>query len=98
MTKLYVSTDVDVTLTVGSTLAISDISSISITLSRVEGAESVTFTSASGAAIIGASNIVLRIPRTSITVAGTYAIRITYVEPGGAVRGPYLDIENLVFN
>lgn len=80
--KLYVETDIDITITLAGIMA-ADIVSGVVTLTS--NAASKTF---SGASVeIGATNITLKITSTDISVAGIYTVKITVTDTGGSVRG-----------
>jgi hypothetical protein len=96
--KLYINTDVAITLTPGTGFVMADVVSASITLSRSGGAETLTLTSAGGAITLGASTMTVKIPDTGgITAAGVYNIRITFVDASGNIRGLTPDAETLTF-
>ena len=97
--KLYVNTDVAITLTPGTGFVMADVFSASVTLTRAGGGESFTLTSSGGQITLGASTMTLNIPDSSgITYPGTYLIKITMVDSGGNIRGLTPDTEYLIFN
>ena len=98
MTKLYINTDVAITLTPGTGFVMADVVSASVTFTRAGGTETLTLTSAGGQITLGASTMTVNIPDSSgISVAGVYLLRLTFVDVFGNIRGLTPDIETLRF-
>ena len=98
MTKLYINTDAWVTLTPGDGFVMADVSSATVVFTNAETGDILTLTSVSGAIVIGASNMTVKIPDSSgITVAGVYILRITIVDTSGNIRGLTPDVASLRF-
>lgn len=85
--KLYVGRDVTFTLTIGTGFVIGDIVSMDFTLAMVDGSNSVTLTSGSGAVTVGVSSITVDLPKTAITVPGVYVARASFTDANSKVRG-----------
>ena len=93
MAKLYVNTDIDILITIGSGLDIDDIVSMSITLTKAGESAGKTF-----AGILGGSGVTLKIPDvTGITEAGVYLVKILFTDSEGNIRGLTPTPEYLTF-
>ena len=97
MTRLYIASDVDVTLTIGTGFVIADVVTFTFQLVKSDGTATITLTSAGGAVAIGATNIVVSIPDSSITTAGTYLIRCSFTDSGGNINACEPSTEYLTF-
>jgi len=93
--KLYVLTDIDITIIISSGFTISDIVQMTVTLTK--GSEVKTYTKADGDITLGEATATLKIPRTDITETGHYEIRATFTDSGGKVRGLNTNPEWLIF-
>jgi|GEM_PF-6723970 len=85
--KLYINTDIDIPITIGTGLVIADIVSLTVNLTKAGATDGgVTF---SGDAIdIGVTTITLSIPDSGgITVPGVYNIKILFTDSAGNIRG-----------
>lgn len=95
--KLYINTDVSIPINIGTGLVISDIISMTVTLTRVGDASGVTFSSPN--IVMTVDSITLNIPDTGgISLPGAYAIKILFVDGSGNVRGLTATPEYLLFN
>jgi len=84
--KLYINTDIDIPITIGTGLVIGNIVSMSVTLAKAGTTTSVTFSGA--AVVIGASSVVVSIPDTGgISEPGVYNIKILFTDAEGNIRG-----------
>ena len=72
--KVYIASDVDVTLTITSGFTVSDIDDLSLTLTK--GATVITKTLGAGELAISGSGVVGVIDRTDVTEAGYYDISL----------------------
>lgn len=96
MTKLYINTDIDITINIGTGFLISDVASMAVTLTK-SGAT--TGTEFSGAAVIvGVSDVTLKIPDTEgITSPGVYYLKILMTDTSGNIRGLTPTPDHLTF-
>ncbi len=96
MTKLYINTDITMTITIGTGFVIGDVVSMSVTLTKANTGAAVTFTGAN--VVVGASTVTLTIPDTSgITVAGVYNVKVLFTDSSGNIRGLTPTPEYLTF-
>lgn len=93
MTKLYINTDVSITLTPSSGFTMEDVVSASVTFRLTDSDLSLTVTPT-----LGVSSMTANIPDTEgISTAGIYTLRVTFVDSDGNVRGLTPDPEYLIF-
>ena len=99
MTKVYINTDVWITLTPGDGFTMADVVSASITFTQANGSGTLTLTSSGGGIVLGASTMTVKIPDSSgITSAGVYNLRITFVDTSGNLRGlEPVDTDYIIF-
>jgi len=97
MTKLYIASDVDITLTIGTGFVIADVVTFTFQLVKSDGTAAVTLTSAGGAVVVGATTIIVSIPDSAITTAGAYLIRCSFTDSGGSIRACEPSTEYLTF-
>lgn len=98
MTKLYINTDVAVTLTPGTGFTMSDVVSASVQLTHSETEESLVLTSGAGQISLNVSDMTVNIPDSGgITDPGVYWVRITFTDSQGNIRGLTPDTETLKF-
>jgi hypothetical protein len=94
--KLYVNTDIDIKITIGTGFLITDIASMTVTLSKAGATSGVTFSGAN--VVVGASHVTLRIPDSGgITLPGVYYLKVLFNDAEGNVRGLTPTPEYLVF-
>lgn len=92
--KLYASTDINIALSILRGFAISDIASITVTLTMDAIIKSFT-----GASIVIADpNITLKIDKTDITTPGWYNVKIRVTDQAGEILGITPQPEKLYFN
>ncbi len=84
MSKLYALTDIEATIGLDG-VSVSDIESMSLTLSGPGGV--VSFSSDAGEITIDGSSVVLIIGRDKIVTPGSYAVRISFTDNHGKIRG-----------
>lgn len=86
MTKLYINTDIDIIINIGTGFVIDDVVSMSVTLTKAGSATGLLFSGSS--VIIGASNVTLKIPDTGgVTLPGVYDLKILMTDTSGNIRG-----------
>lgn len=84
--KLYINTDIDITLTIGSGLVIGDIQSLTLTLTHATTGSVTTFSG--GNVVIGTNTVIVKIPDTGgITVPGIYLVKVLFTDQPGNLRG-----------
>lgn len=84
--KLYVNTDIDILINVGTGFVIGDVVSMTVTLTKAGTTTEKVFSGAN--VVVGATNVTLKIPDTGgITEPGVYGIKITFTDASGNIRG-----------
>jgi len=86
--KLYVSTDIDIPLTITSGFVAGDIRDLEVTLTNKDD-ESIfrTYKKSLSEITVSGSTITLLILKTHITTPGKYAIKIRLTDTSSKVRG-----------
>ncbi len=95
--KLYVNTDIQILITIGTGLVIGDIVTMEVTLTKAGSMDGgITF---EGSAIdIGETTMTLSIPDTDgISIPGTYNVKILFTDAEGNIRGLTPTPEYLTF-
>jgi len=85
--RLYVLTDINIPVTLGGDITISDIVDMTIRMVKVDGSATVEFKKSDNKIDIIADQITLRIPKTSITADGVYYVYIFVTDTDGKVLG-----------
>jgi len=85
--RLYVLTDINIPITLGGDITISDIADMTVRLVKVDGSVTVEFKKIGGGIDIIADQITLRISKTSITSDGIYFVYVTVTDTDGKVLG-----------
>lgn len=83
--RLYVLTDINIPITLGGDITISDIADMTVRLVKVDGSVTVEFKKIGGGIDIIADQITLRISKTSITSDGIYFVYVTVTDTDGKV-------------
>lgn len=86
MTKLYINTDIDIIINIGTGFVIDDVVNMSVTLTKAGSATGILFSGSS--VIVGPSNVTLKIPDTGgVTLPGVYDLKILMTDTNGNIRG-----------
>ena len=86
MTKLYINTDIDITINIGTGFVIDDVVSMSVALTKSGSSAGLLFSGSNVA--IGPSNIILKIPDVGgVTLPGVYDLKILMTDTSGNIRG-----------
>lgn len=86
MIKLYINTDIDITINIGTGFVIGDVASMSVTLTKQGAATGLIFSGSN--VVVGVSNITLKIPDTGgISEQGVYYLKILMTDTAGNIRG-----------
>lgn len=81
--KLYVNTDISLTINIGSGFIIDDVASMDITLTKNGATSGYTFSGQ-----IGVDTVTVNIPDSGgITTAGTYTVKVLMTDTSGNIRG-----------
>ncbi len=95
--KLYINTDANILITIGTGLVIGDIVSMTVTLTKAGATSGTTFSGSN--VVVGASDVTLKIPDTAgITSAGVYYVKILFTDASGNIRGLTPTPEYLAFH
>jgi len=85
--RLYVLTDINIPITLGGDITISDIADMTVRLVKVDGSVTVELKKSGGGIDIIADQITLRISKTSISSDGVYYVYVFVTDNDGKVLG-----------
>lgn len=85
--RLYVLTDINIPVTLGGDITISDIVDMTIRMVKLDGSATVEFKKSDNKIDIIADQITLRIPKTSIAADGVYYVYVLVTDNDGKVLG-----------
>ena len=93
--NLYINTDVDILLPIGSGFVVGDISDLEVILKN--GAFSKSYKKSLNDITIVSTTIKLFIDRTHISIPGRYTVKILMTDTGNEVRGLTPTPDHLIF-